>query len=123
MWLEGHVLHGDQTGRTIGFPTINLQTSIIEKNMPHLEKGVHAARVKIHNKEYSGALYFGPRVVKNESNNVLEIFVLDFDQEVYGEKIKFEIVQFVRPIMNFDSLEELKTQIRNDIRSIEQLLS
>jgi len=123
MWLKGTILHGDQTGRTIGFPTINLDPTIIDSNIDSLEKGVHAAWVKIHDTLYKGALYFGPRIVKNETHNVLEIHVLDFDKEVYGETVMFEIINFVRPIMNFDSIEELKDQIKKDITSVKDLLA
>lgn len=118
MWFNGRVLKGDQTGRTIGFPTINLDPSIIEGTIDKLEKGVYAARVKMHDIIYKGALYYGPRVVKNETHNVLEIHVLDFDKEVYGETIMFEIVHFVRPVMDFNSLERLQEQIKSDITTI-----
>ncbi len=120
MWLEGHVLHGDQTGRTIGFPTINLDPSIVSEKLPDLEKGVHAAYVKIQNKEYKGALYYGPRVVKQETKDVLEIFVPDFSDEVNGEVVEFEIVQLKRPVMDFDSLEKLKEQIQKDITAVRE---
>lgn len=123
MWLEGKILHGDQTGRTIGFPTLNLDPTIIDSNIDSLDKGVHAAWVKLHNTLYKAALYFGPRVIKNESHNVLEIHVLDFDDEVYGESVTFQLMHFVRPVMNFDSLEELKDQIKKDIASVEELLA
>lgn len=122
MWLNGRVLRGDQTGRTIGFPTINLDPSIIEKNIDELENGVYAARVSIEGKEFKGALYYGPRIVKEETHNVLEIHVLDFDEDVYDEKIEFEIVEFIRPVMDFDSLEKLKDQIRKDVVSVRTFL-
>lgn len=123
MWLEGHVLHGDQTGRTIGFPTLNLDPTIVTKNLPDLEKGVHAAWVKIREKKYKGALYFGPRVVKNETKDVLEIYILDFDEEIYGSPVEFEIVSFIRSVMNFSSLDELKDQIEKDITATRSCLA
>lgn len=123
MWLNGCVLRGDQTGRTIGFPTINLDPSIIEKNIDELEKGVYAARVRIEGKECKGALYYGPRIVKGETHDVLEINILDFDEDVYDEKIEFEIVEFIRQVMDFDSLEKLQEQIQKDIASVRYSLS
>jgi riboflavin kinase/FMN adenylyltransferase len=123
MWLNGRVLRGDQTGRTIGFPTINLDPSIIEKNIDELEKGVYAARVRIEGKEFKGALYYGPRIVKGETHDVLEINILDFDEDVYDEKIEFEIVEFIRQVMGFDSLEKLQEQIQKDIASVRYSLS
>lgn len=122
MWLEGRVLKGDQTGRTIGFPTINLLPAILDDRISTLEKGVHAAWVKIDGKLYRGALYFGPRVVKDETNDVLEIHILDFDKEVYGDSVSFQIKEFIRPIMDFESLEDLKDQIAKDILTVSKFL-
>ena len=123
MWLEGRVIKGDQTGRTIGFPTINLLPAILDDRISTLEKGVHAAWVKIDSKLYKGALYYGPRVVKNETHDVLEIHILDFDDVVYGDTVSFQIKEFVRPIMDFESLEELKDQITKDILTVRKLLT
>ncbi len=109
------IFHGDKAGRTIGFPTINLDPTIIPQNTT---PGVYAAQVQLTGKNYLGALYFGPRLVKGETHNVLEIFILDFSQEIYGETAQFSILQFVRPVMDFSSLEELKSQLQKDIAAV-----
>ena len=69
-----------------------------------------------------GALFYGPRLVKNEQQNVLEIHILDFDQNIYDHEIFFEIHDYIRDIKNFDTLEDLKAEIARDIKKIRQLL-
>ena len=71
----GKVLHGDKIGRTLGFPTANLSPQSITTPLRH---GIYAARVYIKNKEYRGALFYGPRLVIGESQVVLEIHIIDF---------------------------------------------
>ena len=73
-------------------------------------------------KSYMGALFYGPRLVKNEQQNVLEIHILDFDQNIYDHEIFFEIHDYIRDIKNFDTLEDLKAEIARDIKKIRQLL-
>lgn len=109
------VLHGDKQGRKISFPTINLDSKIWPRNKP---PGVYACKVEINNTVYSGALYYGPRTVNHELHNVLEIFLLNFTNEIYGEKVSFQIHSFIRPVIHFKSLSELKQQIEKDVSDI-----
>ncbi|OGK25646.1 hypothetical protein A3C28_00555 [Candidatus Roizmanbacteria bacterium RIFCSPHIGHO2_02_FULL_39_9] len=115
---RGKVLTGEKAGRTIGFPTVNLSPHLVPKT---LTQGVYAARVEYKNKKYMGALYYGPRLVKNEKKAVLEIYIIDFNQEIYGEWISFDIVRFIRGIKNFDSMDLLKKQITIDIADIKKI--
>lgn len=119
MRLKATVLTGERIGRTIGFPTINLDPQIFPDNY---QTGIYAARVYYEGKSYMGALYFGPRLVRNETQNVLEIHILDFDHDVYGQTIEFEVVERIRDIKNFDSLDALKTEISHDIHLVKDLL-
>jgi riboflavin kinase/FMN adenylyltransferase len=118
MWIQAKVLTGDQEGRKIGFPTINLSPSLLPVSTV---QGVYRSKIKYRNKDYSGALYFGPRLVLNETHTVLEIHVLNFNSEIYGEIIGFEIGTFIRGIMNFDSFEALQNQIKLDIEKIRSM--
>lgn len=133
VFYDSKILHGDQSGRTIGFPTINLDPLAIPQDTP---PGVYAASLHLLNptdlasttdpatsptappEKLIGALYFGPRLVKGETHNVLEIFILDFDQEVYGQRIEFSLQKFIRPVLDFTSLEELKIQLQKDIVAV-----
>ena len=110
------VFHGDKLGRKITFPTVNLDPSVWPATK---EPGVYAAEVNIADLTFQGALYFGPRIVKNETHNVLEIFLLNFSKEIYGETISFRLHQFIRPVLHFNSFEELKAQIAKDVTEVE----
>lgn len=117
---KGKVLTGEKAGRTIGFPTVNLSPHIVPAT---LRQGVYAAAVEYKNKEYKGALYYGPRLVKKETKAVLEIYIIDFDKEIYGEWISFEIIKFIRGIRNFNSMDLLKKQITIDIADIKKIFT
>ena len=119
MWYEGVVIKCAQDGRTIGFPTINLDPTIVAK----IKEGIYAAKVKHNEKIYLGALYFGPRLVKQETHNVLEIFLLEFDKEVYDETIQFQLGKYIRGIQNFASMDEMKIQIKQDIKDVKAAFS
>ncbi len=114
-WYKTKVLKGAKIGKTINMPTVNLDPTILKSK---IKIGVYATNVKYKNKIYLGALYFGPRLVKNETKNILEIHILNFSQEIYGEKIEFQISQFIRKAIDFKTLEELKRQLEKDIKEI-----
>lgn len=110
-WYEGTVDEGKKLGRTIGFPTLNLDPSLLPLTTP---TGVYAALVKYRNREYKGALYYGPRLVLGEKKNVLEIYLLDFNQDIYGEKLRFVLKKFLRSPQPFADLDSLKKQLLQD---------
>jgi len=117
-WYKGIVQKGDKQGRTIGFPTINLDPLLID---PHTKKGVYKVLVLFDNKTYIGALYFGLRMVKKEQHDVLEIYILDFKEEIYGKKILFCIGNYIRKPLNFNTLYQLQNQLKEDINTIKHL--
>lgn len=111
-WFRKKVLHGDKGGRKIGFPTVNLSTANFGEE---LKDGVYACLVKYHNKIHKGSLFYGPRLVKAENYKVLEIYIHDFTQTIYGKFIEFSIVSFLREVKNFKNFNDLKKQIQDDI--------
>ena len=114
-WYEGIVISGSQLGRTLGFPTANLDPSLLA----HVTKeGVYAASVRIDGQTYVGALYIGPRLILDETKRVLEIFVLDFDGDLYGKMVDFQLGTFVRGPMDFDTFDALTTQLEADVAAI-----
>jgi len=114
------VLPGQKLGRTIGFPTLNLNPDTVPKDT---QLGVHAATVTHNGTTYQGALYYGPRLVLHETKTILEIFLLDFNQEIYGEQVEFTIQKHIRGIMDFDSFEEMKTQLEKDVQAVKTALA
>lgn len=122
--LQGIVLPGDQYGRSIGVPTINLDPTLWPAV---LQPGVYAASVQHADKTYGGALYFGPRLIKNETNNVLEVTLFDFAGDLYGQEVRVEVRDFIRPPIDFSADEvgetHMKQQIDLDVSQIQQLLA
>lgn len=113
-WYSNRVMRGDQYGRTLGFPTANLDAAVLL----HVEKeGVYACRVRLGKQFYRGALYLGPRIVLRETKRVLEIHILDFDQEIYGETLSFQLGPFIRPPMGFDNIQALTYQLALDVKA------
>lgn len=116
-WHTSVVFHGDKQGRKINFPTINLEPATWPADQ---ESGVYAAEVRIGDHSFQGALYYGPRTVQGETHNVLEIFLLDFSEEIYGQKVSFRLHGFIRPVLHFNTFEEMKTQIAKDVEAVSQ---
>ncbi len=109
--IEGEVVKGNQIGRTIGFRTANL---IYPAELIELPYGVYSV-----NTNYGkGIANFGVRPTVNGSNAVLEIHILNFDKDIYGEILRTEFNKMIRAEKKFPSLDELKLQIKKDINNI-----
>ncbi len=112
----GEVVYGKQLGRTIGFPTANL--AIPEaKCLPR--DGVYAVQVQINNAPpyIDGVMNIGMRPTVNGSQRSLEVHLLAWQGELYGQSLNVELMQFIRPEKKFDSLDSLKSQIHQDCQS------
>lgn len=111
--IEETVIKGRQIGRTIGFKTANL---VYSKDMLEPAFGVYAAKVEYNSEIYKGIANFGLRpTVDNTIHPVLEVHILGFDKEIYGEKIRVNFLKKIRDEKKFNSLDELKAQIQKDI--------
>ncbi len=119
-FITGRVVRGDQLGRTIGYPTANIVISEKYKLVPL--DGIFAVRVKIDGEIYDGMAYIGTRPTINGTRRNIEVNIFDFDREIYNQQIRMEFYNFVRDDMKFDSLDELKEQIRKDKLDVEALL-
>lgn len=117
-WYQDKVVHGSRGGKILGFPTINLDP---KKFIGHLKEGVYYSLVIYKDKTYLGALYFGPRLINKETRPILEIHILDFDKDIYGETVEFTIGQYIREVKKFESLKSLKEQIKKDVEKIRSL--
>lgn len=110
--LIGQVVTGQQLGRTIGFPTANLQL-LSDKLVPRL--GVYAVRVSgISATAMLGVMNIGNRPTVNGMSQTIEIHLLDWSGDLYGKTLIVELEDFIRPEQKFASLEELKAQIKAD---------
>lgn len=118
-WFGAKVIPGNQYGRVLGYPTINIDNPGLLKGN---KAGVYASYVKISGKQYKGVLYFGPRLILGEKENILEIFILDFDDDVYGKTVLFTLRQFLRPARNFKNPDQFKKQLSLDCQKADKIL-
>jgi len=109
--ISGRVAHGEKMGRTIGFPTANI--SIRRKLSPVL--GVYSVQVKINDTTYAGVCNIGKRPTIGGTKVLLEVFIFNFNQEIYGEYVTVIFKQKSRDEFKFNSFDELKSQIKNDV--------
>jgi riboflavin kinase / FMN adenylyltransferase len=109
--IRGMVIAGDKVGRTIGFPTANLK---LEIESITLEPGVYLGTCEVNQQTYSCLPYFGPRSVMGETKNCFEVYIYDFDQDIYGEQLTVRPQHFIRPPLQLNSLAELKAQLEAD---------
>jgi riboflavin kinase/FMN adenylyltransferase len=110
----GKVIHGDKRGRTIGFPTANIHL----KNRKLPMNGVFAVHVMLKNKVYSGIANVGVRPsIKTKDKVHLEVHILNFNQEIYGEHLEVVFLRKIRDEKKFSSLEMLKNQLQKDVKN------
>ena len=110
-FITGKVIPGAGMGRKIGFPTANLEVPE-EKLIP--AEGVYATRVHINGRVFPGAMHIGKRETLNLPPS-LEVHILNFTGDITGEKIRVELIEFLRKPMKFPSIDELRRQIEKDI--------
>ena len=111
--ISGRVAHGDKQGRTIGFPTANI--SIKRELSPVL--GVFCVNIQINNKTYNGVCNVGKRPTRGGTDILLEVYIFDFNKEIYGARVDVIFKQKIRDEIKFDSFKELKKQIQRDTES------
>jgi riboflavin kinase / FMN adenylyltransferase len=120
--IIGKVVEGDRRGRTIGFPTVNI---MLEPGMEPCH-GIYAVRVRDLTEDRAtvvrGAAYFGWRPTFNTDRVFLEVYLLDFEGELYGHELAVEFVTMVRPDRKFDSLDALVAQMKQDCIEIDAVL-
>ncbi|MGN0437984.1 MAG: bifunctional riboflavin kinase/FAD synthetase [Lachnospiraceae bacterium] len=112
-FVYGPVVHGNHLGNTIGFPTINQEIGV-NKIVPKF--GVYASRILFDDKKYYGISNLGIKPTIDSCSKIgLETYIFDFNENLYGQHIKTELLCFIRKEMKFDSIDKLKQQIKKDI--------
>src|SRR5262249_15502005 len=110
--LTGRVVMGDRIGRTLGYPTANIEVASKFKLMP--ADGIYAVTVQYAHRIYKGMLYIGNRPTINGMKQNIEVNLFDFNEEIYGEEVTILIQKWIRGDMKFDGLEQLKVQLGKD---------
>lgn len=118
--LEGEVIHGDKRGRELGFPTANVRLPP-ETRLAH---GIYAVRALVDGRIVDGVANFGRRPQFLEDGAPLfEPYLLDFAGDLYGKRLRFEIVAFLRAEAKFDSVDALIAQMARDVANARVALS
>lgn len=118
--IEGVVDRGQQLGRTLGFPTLNIAMG--DYLVPKL--GVYATRTRLPDgRELAGVANLGRNPTTGLVATRLEVFLFDFDEEIYGQRVETELVEFLRPELTFDSLDALVVQMNKDAATARSLLA
>ena len=111
--VRGRVVHGKAIGRTIGFPTANIAPLEPHKIIP--KSGVYIALVNTPTRDDA------PAFVNIDANKLIEVYVPSFKGDLYDQILKIRFVRFLREEKHFDTLEELRAQIKEDVDSILRL--
>ncbi len=109
----GRVAHGDKIGRTLGIPTANIH---LHRNVSPVQ-GIYVVEVYgINSRPWPGVASVGTRPTVGGTRALLEIYLLDFDEEIYGRHLNVDFLHKIRDEEKFDSLESLKQRILEDIK-------
>jgi riboflavin kinase/FMN adenylyltransferase len=104
------VIHGEKRGRDLGFPTANIR---LDKNCG-LKHGIYAVRVGRGAERFDGVASFGRRPTFDNGAPLLEIFLFDFNGDLYGTTLDVAFIAFIREELKFDSAEALVRQMDDD---------
>jgi riboflavin kinase/FMN adenylyltransferase len=109
-FISGEVLHGDKRGRELGFPTANLRPAA-DCGLKH---GIYAVRAGVGERRYDGVASFGRRPMFEIDRPLLEVFLFDFNGDLYGKVVDIAFIDWIRPEMKFDSVATLVTRMNED---------
>lgn len=118
--IAGAVIHGDKRGRTIGVPTANIDLG----DYMRPAYGIYATRTRLPDgRVIDGVASLGVRPMFAVETPLLEVWLFDFDEDLYGQVVETRLIAFLRPEMAFDGLEALKAQIDRDAAAARGVLA
>ncbi|MCR5833144.1 MAG: riboflavin biosynthesis protein RibF [Selenomonadaceae bacterium] len=117
---SGIVVNGDRRGRTIGFPTANVEIADYRAMLPN---GAYIVRVKVRGEMFNGIANVGDNPTFKVARRRLEVFIDNFGGNIYGEEIFISFVSKIRDEKIFKSIEELKAQLNDDLQTMRQTLT
>ena len=117
--ILGTVVRGDDLGKKIGFPTANL--SAHSEQFP--PNGVYFAEAKLDGVIYPGVVNLGyrPTISSGRSDRILEVYLLDFDRDIYGKGLELRFIRFLRAEKKFENVDALVRQIERDVQQAREL--
>jgi riboflavin kinase/FMN adenylyltransferase len=118
-FFSGKVVKGNQLGRTLGYPTANLDPDSAEKLIP--ADGVYAVEAQLlpaptlfDGPRLKGMMGIGVRPTINGTQRTIEVNLFDFDQDIYGREMRVFVIKYLRPELKFNNLDELKAALAQD---------
>lgn len=111
--LSGTVVQGDKRGKKLGFPTANIKT---QPQLCQPRPGIYIAYTLINGKKHPSVVNCGYKPTFGRHPYQCETYIFHFNQELYGQEIAVELLQFIRPEQKFSSLDDLVSQIKKDVR-------
>lgn len=120
-FISGTVVKGKQLGRTIGYPTANLQIAETFKLIP--QNGVYIVQSQIQNKVVFGMMNIGNNPTVGGQQQSIEVFFLDFEADLYQKELQVSILQRIRSEKKFNSIEELKEQLHIDEQTVVEYIN
>ena len=119
--LTGKVIEGNRIGNKFGFPTANLSVDDENKIIPG--DGIYAVFVKWNNRKYDGMVYIGKRpTITTHGEKRIEVHLINFSGNLYGETLQLEFVEFLREDRNFGNIEDLRKQLNADRETAVEIL-
>ena len=120
--LTGTVVHGNKIGKSLGFPTANLELAHKHKLLP--PGGIYAVYARHQEQRYGGMLYIGDRpTLEQYHNKTIEVNLFDFDKKIYGDKLQLELVKRTRDDAQFENLEALSRRLAQDREETQRIIS
>lgn len=118
--IEGVVVRGEQKGRDLGFPTANVEVGDPEKLLP--AEGIYAVYGRVRGERIPGLLHLGPRPTFPGFAPTVELYLFDWSGDIYGERVRVEVVRRLRGIQHFASVDALVEAMRADERAGREVL-
>ncbi|MDL1912917.1 MAG: bifunctional riboflavin kinase/FAD synthetase [Bergeyella sp.] len=109
--ITGEVVHGRKLGRTLGYPTANLK---VDSHVLLPKNGAYIVEVEVEGHTYRGMMSIGVNPTFEDAEHSVEVYVLNFEKEIYGEKIKVRFREFLHEEIKFESAEKLKQKLDED---------
>jgi riboflavin kinase / FMN adenylyltransferase len=117
-FVSGQVIHGDKRGRELGFPTVNIRLD----PACGLKHGIYAVRVRVGERIHDGVASFGRRPMFDDGAPLLEVFLFDFAEDLYGQTIDVAFIGWIRREQKFESIDALKRQMDADVAQARDIL-
>jgi riboflavin kinase / FMN adenylyltransferase len=118
-FVSGTVIHGEKRGRELGYPTANLR---LDPGCD-LKHGIYAVRVAVEGRHYDAVASFGRRPTFDNGAPLLEVFLFDFDGDLYGKMLDVAFIGWIRPELRFEGIEALVRQMDDDSSAARSILA